>query len=189
VALGAATLDARIGAVCALSALPFQRQRGTGQAAARAGGALRELLRRAVRIETWRRARRGEIAFGGILRRLFRGEGGRSAKIPSSADAARTAGSAADAGTPSPHNLKDSRRDIQAELAGFHGRLFFVHGGLDAEGLSGWSGVFAPFFRTRGTDCRHSVIPDTDHDYHSLEAKLAVIAEVCRFLASRENPG
>jgi hypothetical protein len=172
-ALGAAAADARFGAVAALSALPFQKQRGAGQAAARARGTLGELGRKALRWETWRRLLRGEVAVGRILRRLLGGEGGRSARVAAEGGGER-------------RNLKDSSRDIQAELAGCRARMLFVHGAADAEGLSGWRAVWAPFFESTGLVHRHLEVPGSDHDYHSLAAKRRAIEETCDFLATAD---
>jgi dienelactone hydrolase len=169
VALGAAAGDGRFRAAAALSALPFQKQRGAAQAAARTRGTLGRLLARAASPDAWRRLMRGEIAVGGILRRLLRGEGGRSAQAQADGGARR--------------NLKDSRRDIQAELAGCRGRLLFVHGGADAEGLSGWRGVFAPFLAAAKVEHRHLAIAGADHDYHALAAKRQVLEAVVGFLS------
>jgi dienelactone hydrolase len=170
VALGAAALDARFATVCAMSALPFQKQRGKAQAARRAGSALRELAAKALRPDTWRRLLRGEVAVTRIFRRLLLGEGGKSARASDAKGERR--------------NLKDSSRDIQGELASYAGRLLFVHGGADAEGLSGWRDVFAPFLSERGIAHRHEEIPGADHDYHSLAAKRRAIGLAAEFLAS-----
>jgi len=172
VALGAAAGDGRFRSAAALSALPFQKQRTGGQAAARGKSTLRELAAKAVRAETWKRLARGEVSLSSILGRLLRGEGGRSARAGQSG-----------AGQP-PRNLKDSQRDIQAELAGFRGRLLFVHGGADAEGLSGWRGVFRPFLVEKRVEHSHLVIPGADHDYHDLAAKQLVIDAVLRAVST-----
>jgi len=169
VALGAVAGDGRFRAAAALSALPFQKQRGALQAAARTRGALRGLLAKALSLDTWRRLLRGEIAVRGILRRLSRGEGGRSAQAQADGGAKR--------------NLKDSRRDIQAELAGCRARLLFIHGGADAEGLSGWREVFAPFLAAAKVGHRHLVVAGADHDYHALAAKRQVLDAVVGFLS------
>jgi len=169
VALGAATVEPRLGAVCALSTLPFQKQRRESQRAARAKATLRELVLTAFRPATWRRLLRGEVALGRILRRLFLGEGGRSARVRK-----------ADGGQ---RNLKDSERDIQAELAGYRGRLLFVYGAADAEGLSGWRGVLEPFLTRSGVDHRQVEVPGANHDYHGLAAKRRAIDAAVEFLA------
>ncbi len=216
VALGAACGDERFAAVAALSALPFQKQRGARQAAARTGGALRELAGKAFSLETWRRVLRGEVAVGRILRRLLGGEGGRSGKVavrspspevagrgktvtvPNGASLRPTNGKPQnieyrsqnhEGGGPAPlqaRNLKDSSRDIQAELAGYKGRLLFVHGAADAEGLSGWSDVFEPFLMKSEADYRHLAVPGADHDYHDLAGKRAAIGAVVDFLNNRD---
>lgn len=171
VALGAATLDARFGRVAALSALPFQKQRRRAEGAKRAGSTLRELLHKGLRLDTYRRLFRGEVSVGRILRRLALGEGGRSARA---ADAARPG---------ERRNLKDSKRDIQAELAVFSGRLFFAYGAADAEGLSGWRGVLGPFLAAHRIDHLQMEVPGADHDFHSLGAKRQVIEAAADFLA------
>jgi uncharacterized protein len=165
VALGAAARDSRFRAVCALSALPFQKQRRKAQGATRARSTLRELLLKAFRAETYRRLFRGEIALGRIAGRLLRGEGGKSARAGESK-----------------RNLKESRRDIQSELAGYQGRLLFVYGAADAEGLSGWRGVLGPFLEQHGVKHRQTEIPGADHDYHGLSAKQRAISAAVEFL-------
>ncbi|HOX08814.1 MAG TPA: alpha/beta hydrolase, partial [Planctomycetota bacterium] len=194
VALGAACGEARFTAVAALSALPFQKQRGAGQAVARTGTAARELGAKALSFDTWRRLFRGEVAVGRILRRLLGGEGGKSAKVlrPQDGDCRLqaqpgTAGSRYPASSPPPQtrNLKDSARDIQAELAGCKARLLFIHGGADAEGQSGWTQVFEPFLMSSGADYRHETIAGADHDYHDWTAKRQAIGSVVAFLGDR----
>jgi len=171
VALGAATRDRRFRAVCSLSALPFQKQRGKAQGATRARGTLRELFLKALRPDTYRRLLRGEVAAGRILRRLLLGEGGRSARagMPDGKGEAR--------------NLKDSRRDIQSELAEFPGELLFIYGSADAEGLSGWRNVLEPFMRENRRNYRQLEIPGADHDYHGLAVKERAAREAVEFLA------
>jgi dienelactone hydrolase len=171
VALGAATHEDRFASVCALSALPFQKQRGKAQAATRTRSTLRELLLKALRPETYRRLFRGEIAVGRILRRLVLGEGGKSARAGGGKRGR------------APRNLKDSRRDIQSELAGYGGRLLFVYGAADAEGLSGWREVLEPFLRENGVEHRQMEIAGADHDYHGLGVKRKAIAAAVEFLA------
>jgi len=173
VALGAAARDARFGRVAALSALPFQQQRRGAEGARRARSTLRELLHKALRLDTYRRLFRGEVAAGRIFRRLVLGEGGRSARAGNGSGARR--------------NLKDSGRDIQAELAGFKGRLLFVYGAADAEGLSGWRGVLGPFLAEHGVEHSQVEVPGADHDFHSLGAKRQVIEAAAGFLAGRAS--
>jgi len=170
-ALGAAAADPRFSAVAALSALPFQKQRRVGQAAARGRSTLRELLAKSFRPETWRRWARGEIAVGRIFRRLVLGEGGVSARTQNNSGPDRRA-----------RNLKDSRRDIQAELAGYRGRLLFVYGGADAEGLSGWRDVLGPALAAGNVRHHQMAIIGADHDYHGREAKRRAIDETITFL-------
>ena len=79
-------------------------------------------------------------------------------------------------------NLKDSKRDIQAELAAFSGRALFVHGAADAEGLSGWREVLGPFLAANRVDHLQVEVPGADHDYHSLSAKRRVIGAAADFL-------
>jgi alpha/beta superfamily hydrolase len=182
VALGAACGDGRFAAVAALSALPFQKQRGAGQAAARTGGTLRDLSAKAFSLETWRRFWRGEVAVGRILRRLLGGEGGKSAKAPSG-DMDRKPADRSVSPEAQTRNLKDSARDIQAELAGCKARLLFIHGGADAEGLSGWAKVFEPFLKAAKAEHRHLAIAGADHDYHDLAAKRQAIEATVAFLS------
>ncbi len=171
VALGAATNDQRFRAVCSLSALPFQKQRGTAQGARRARSALLELCLKALRLDTYRRLLRGEIAIGRIARRLLLGEGGESARAGKSEQQGEA------------RNLKDSRRDIQSELGSYAGALLFIYGSADAEGLSGWRSVLEPFLKKSGRQYRQLEIPGADHDYHGLGVKERAVREAVEFLA------
>jgi pimeloyl-ACP methyl ester carboxylesterase len=182
VALGCATLDKSFAAVVALSALPFQRQRAAAQNKTRTGRTLRELLLKALRLDTYWRLFRGEIAIGKILRRLREGEGGSAARVAS--------GSASNSGSnsgDSQRNLKDSARDIQAQLADYQGQLLFLYGESDVEGLNGWRSVLEPFFSSSNLAVRQSIIPGADHDYHHLGAKLLAIEELADFLQTLKS--
>jgi hypothetical protein len=118
---------------------------------------------------------------------LLGGEGGKSAKVSPgtvTGSPARSAGSGDCPQTGQMRNLKDSSRDIQAELSGYQGRLLFIHGGADAEGLSGWAKVFEPFLKAAKAEHRHLAIAGADHDYHDLAAKRQAIEAAVAFLAA-----
>ncbi len=173
VALGCATLDKSFAAVAALSALPFQRQRAAAQNKTRTRRILWELLLKVLRLDTYRRLFRGEIAIGKILRRLREGEGGRAARVVSGVEG----NSGVDQ-----RNLKDSARDIQAQLADFEGQLLFLYGESDIEGLNGWRSVLEPFFSSRQLSFRQIIISGVDHDYHHLGAKQLAMEATADFL-------
>lgn len=172
VALGAASADERFKAVAALSTLPFQKQRRRGQSVRRRRSTLRELFLKALRWDTYRRLLRGEVSVGRILRRLMRGEGGLSARVENASDRTR------------PRNLKASRRDIQKDLAAFRGRLFFVYGAADAEGVSGWEEVLRPSLVESGVEHLQVEVAGADHDYHGWGARRQAIDATVRFLSA-----
>jgi hypothetical protein len=125
---------------------------------------------KAFRFDTYRRLLRGEVAVFRIFRRLMLGEGGISARAVNGSHNRRK------------RNLKESKRDIQRELGDYNGRLCFIYGAADAEGISGWRSVLEPFLRAKGVSYRQAEIKGADHDFHGLAVKGQAIAAVIDFL-------
>jgi hypothetical protein len=102
-----------------------------------------------------------------VLGNLFRGGGGKSPET-----GARPGGG---------RDLKDSRRDVMAALADYTGRLLFVWGGSDDEGV-GARRHFEGFSRARSLDARFEVIAGSNHNFYSLAWERHLFDLVTQFV-------
>lgn len=158
VCLGAATLDKAVKAVAAWSALPFQKQAGAKQAAARRKGNLAAYARKLLRPSTWLKIVRGRVHYGMVGKAL------------KGSDAAESGG----------RNLKDSERDILAELADYPGKLFFVHGDKDAEGMAGRE-HFQEFCKENNLQAGFYLVEGANHSFYSLKWEDDIVERTIRF--------
>jgi len=165
VALGAATIDKSISRVVAWSALPFQKQAGREQRTARRRAHALAYLRKAFRPETWRKLLAGRVHFE-LVRRALKG----------------------DAPVQGARNLKDSSRDILAELADYPGRILFIHGSKDAEGMVGRD-HFTAFCAERGVAAEFHLIEGANHSFYSLHWEQELLDRTIAFLAGAHNGG
>jgi dienelactone hydrolase len=159
VALGAATLDHTVRSVVAWSALPFQKQVTQEVRSARRRGNLAQYVRKLFRPETWKKVLTGRVRYDLVGKAL----------------------SGRDAAPPEQPNLKDSSRDILADLGRYPGRILFVHGSKDPEGMVGRD-HFMAFCRKKGVNARFHLIEGANHSFYSLAWEEEVIAESLRFL-------
>lgn len=166
VALGAAAHFGSFDRVAALSALPFQSHKSAMQEFRRTGGMLARTFRKALRPATWAKLLMGRVRVLRVLRTLFGGEGGR----------VRTPGGAT-------RNLKDSSRDLMGELARYRGRVLFVWGGSDPEGM-GAKAHFEDFARASSLDAEFRVIEGSGHNFHSLRWEAEAVSLVADFLGA-----
>lgn len=164
VALGAAAHFGMFDRVVALSALPFQSHKPLAQELRRTGGMLSRMLRKAAHPSTWFRLLTGKVRISKVLKTLFGGEGGK-VRTP-------------DGGT---RNLKDSRYDLMAELARYRGRILFVWGSADPEGM-GAKVHFEDFVRAHSLDAEFRVIEGASHNFHSLAWEAEALALSAGFL-------
>ena len=158
VALGAATLESDVPAVVAWSALPFQKQ-AEGQASVRRKANLAAYARKLLRPATWAKLLTGRVRFDLVGKAL-------------KADGAATADG---------RNLKDSSRDILADLATYRGRILFVHGDRDAEGMAGRK-HFMDFCGENGVDAEFHLVEGANHSFYSLAWEAEIAGRSIRFL-------
>lgn len=161
VAIGAATLDHAISSVVAWSALTFQKQVTGRQRAASRRGALLTYLRKLFQLETWRKILTGRVNYR-LVRRAVKGDG------PAKGE----------------RNLKDSSRDILAELASYPGRILFIHGSKDAEGMVGRE-HFQEFFAGAEARAEFHLIEGANHSFYSLAWEREIVDRSIAFLSGR----
>ena len=159
VAIGAATLEPEVARVVAWSALPFQRQATARQRRARRRAGLLAYVRKAFRLETWKKVLRGRVHYD-LVRKAVRG---------------------GDSSTHAGRNLKDSSRDVLRELADYRGRLFFVHGSKDGEGMVARE-HFMAFCRQNGVRADFHLVEGANHSYYSLAWEQEIVDRTVAFL-------
>ncbi len=159
VAIGAATLMPEVKDLVLWSVMTFQSQKQRADAMRRTGHFALGYAAKLFRAETWRKLFEGEINFKMIWRVLFGG------------DSAEKEG----------RNLKDSRRDIMAEFAGYRGRALFIHGDRDPE-APGAREVFQQFCPAHSIPAEFMVIEGSNHNFHSLRWMDDVIARSIAWL-------
>ncbi len=167
VALGAASRCAHVGDVVCWSLLPFMEHKTQAvcQGTPR-GKLLSELVRKALRPETWMKLLRGEANVRGAMKTL----------------AADKEGDAEE------RRRKTSARDILADLREFDGALHLLYGSADPEAVG--SRAFFEEWR-----CRHhisgatQVIHGAPHNFYTAQWTQQVIAQTVEWLvpASVQN--
>jgi len=167
VALAAAAHEGAFDKVAALSILPYQSHKSAMQGLRRTGGMFRKAFAKALNPVTWWRLVTGRVRVFRVLKALFGGEGG---KVKDASGRTR--------------NLKDSSRDIMGSLAKHKGKLLFVWGGADAEGM-GAKAHFEEFAREHDLDARFEVIEGANHNYYSLEWEREAIELASGFAAGQ----
>jgi len=165
VALAAAAHEGAFDKVAAFSAFPYQSHKSAMQELRRTGGMFRKVFAKALNPITWWRLVTGRVRVFRVLKTLFGGEGG---KVKDASGETR--------------NLKDSSRDIMGSLAKYKGKLLFVWGGADAEGM-GAKAHFEEFARAHDLDARFEVIEGANHNYYSLEWEREAIKLAAGFTA------
>ena len=164
VALAAAALEGTYQGVAALSVLPYQSHRSAMQSVTRSAGLLGQLFGKMLKPWNWWRLLVGEASVLRVLKTLFGGEGG---KVKTAGDVER--------------NLKDSRRDIMGSLAGYSGRILFMFGGADREGM-GARAHFGEFAEANRLDARFVVIEGSNHNFYSLRWEREAMDAVLEFV-------
>jgi acetyl esterase/lipase len=163
VAIGAATVRRDVDAVVAWSTLPFQTHRGAAADVRRTGGVLRRYAGKLLEAESWRKLIHGRLQWRLILRGLFghfrrrEGPGGR--------------------------NLKDSRRDIMAEFAGWTGTILFLSGGGDPEAKAARA-HYEAFCAEQGIRADFGEVAGANHNFSSLAWKAEALERTIGWLAS-----
>ena len=165
VAIGAATLDPDALRELALwSALPFQPEQRARQRLRRARAQLGRYARKVLRPGTWARLLKGDVDLGGVGRSIA-GDG-----------APRAAGP----------NLKDSARNLMAGLRVYRGRMLFVTGTKDAEGMEGHA-LFTRACRVNGLDAAFHLVDGATHSFYAPAHTDAVISQTIGWLEGRSE--
>lgn len=160
VALGVAPLLSANSKVVAISTFPFQRSRSKEMDKRRRWKNLKNYAAKAFSPSTWARLLRGEINVDRVKKNL----------------------NASDAKVAGARNLKDSARDIEAELSKWKGKALFVWGGGDEE---------APPSRTHfeklhadgmGERCEFVTVPGANHNFYGQAWREELFARVLAFL-------
>lgn len=161
VALGAAAQIAFAGDVVCWSLLPFMehKQQAAKQGTAR-GKLLQQFLRKLLRPETWRKLLRGEANVKGAVQVLARDKEGDAEE----------------------RRRKTSRRDILADLRGFHGRLHLLYGSSDPE-AAGSRAFFEDWRRREGISGDTRVISGAPHNFYTAQWTAEVISQTVEWLA------
>lgn len=164
VAIGAATLRSDVDLLLLWSTLPFQpeQQKMIAIKLKRTGSFAGEYFRKLFRLETWKKLVRGAINFGMIRRVLF----GHIA--------------APDVGG---RNLKDSARDIMADLVRYKGKALFLYGGADPEAGEARK-LFEQFGVEKGLPFEFHVVEGANHNYSSVEWEKEAVDRSMAFLAA-----
>ena len=80
-------------------------------------------------------------------------------------------------------NLKDSSRDILAELADYPGRILFIHGSKDPEGMVGRE-HFMAFSLGRRLSHEFHLVEGANHSFYSLAWEQEILEMTLTFLTA-----
>ncbi|MCZ7643961.1 MAG: alpha/beta fold hydrolase [Planctomycetota bacterium] len=161
VALGLAALKPEeVGAVVALSVLPFQPSRGAVFERRRRWKNLRNYFWKALKPDTWLRLLRGELNLGRIRKNVS------GAERPGAGE----------------RNLKDSARDIEAELEAWKGRALFIWGGQDAEAAPAREHFEKLHGRGVAAEAAFEVVQGANHNYYGKAWRERLAARIKGFL-------
>jgi alpha/beta superfamily hydrolase len=166
VALAAAAHGGAYDRVAALSVLPFQSHKSAMQSFRRTGGMFTKVLGKALRLSTWKRLFTGEVRFLRVFKTLFGGEGG---TVKTREGQTR--------------NLKDSARDLMGAIADYTGRLLFVWGSADPEGV-GARTHFETFCRDNGLHATFATVEGSNHSFYALHWEQELFDTLLEFTAS-----
>lgn len=162
VSIGAATLEPGVDELVLWSILPFQPEAKASQRWRRIRFYLGEYLRKATRLETWKRVFKGEVSVKGAGRAMV-------------GDSKPAAGG---------RNLKDSARDLMAAFGRFKGRVIFITGTKDPEGMGGYE-LFRGFCRRKGIAAEFHLVEGATHSYYSTAHKEEVIRLTLGWLGAK----
>ncbi len=154
VAIGAATLMPEIDRLICWSVLPFQTHKSTKDDIKKTGSNAASYVKKAFKLETWKKLVGGRINFSLVRRVLF--------------------GHYAAPKDEKGENPKDSKRDIVAAFESYKGRVLFVYGGADPE-AAGAQQMYEPFCQEHGLDAEFHVIEGANHSFYSTEWKEQVV--------------
>lgn len=160
VALGATPLLSQTDRIVCWSLLPFMEHKAaaTRQGTPR-GMLIRQLLRKALRPETWRKLWRGEANVRGAVNVLAKDKEGDTEE----------------------RRRKTSQRDILGELRGFTGRLHLLYGSRDPE-AEGSRTFFTRWCQQHRIPVETHVIEGAPHNFYTMQWTEAVITQTVDWL-------
>lgn len=162
VALGAASLLPDVDHVVCWSLLPFMEHKTQ---AARQGtprkALLRQMLRKALRPETWAKLLRGEANVRGAVQVIAKDKEGDDGE----------------------KRRKTSARNILADLEGFSGRLHLLYGSRDPE-AAGSQAFFTAWCRDHHIPVDTSVISGAPHNFYTAKWTEAVVEQTVQWLTA-----
>lgn len=160
VAIGAASQRSDVGRVVCWSLLPFMEHKA--QAAGRGKTRIdkaRQLLRKLLQPDTWRKILRGEANVRGAARMLAKDkEGGAEER-----------------------QRKTSSRDILADFASFTGNLHLLYGSRDPE-AAGSQAFFTDWCRRRKIAVDVHVIAGAPHNFYTVQWTNEVVARTVEWI-------
>ena len=160
VVLGGASLDKSFDGLVLWSTPLFAPQKPKGDRARRRAFFIADYAKKLFRRETWAKLVRGRIDFRGVARTVKGHE------------------------APEGRNLKDSCRDVMAELAGFHGPALFIYGSRDDEAI-GAPETYAAFCEEHAIPATFHTVDGANHSYYSVEWERDVIETTLDWLQAR----
>lgn len=170
VALGAAVTANCFADVFAISMLPYQSHKPISQERRRKMSLLRTIFRKALSPKTWWRLITLQVQLGRVAGNVLGGEADTTKK--GNGDKTR--------------NLKDSKHDIMNKLTKFKGRIKFIWGGKDDEGL-GAKIHFEDFAKEHKLQTEFSVIEGANHNFYSKKWEDDLIAQAIEFFTNTKS--
>lgn len=144
----------------AISTFPFQRSRSKDMDKRRRWKNLKNYASKAFSPSTWARLLRGEINVDRVKKNL----------------------NASDAKVAGARNLKDSARDIEAELTRWKGRALFVWGGGDEEAPPSRMHFEKLHADGMGEHCEFVTITGANHNFYGQAWREELFARILEFL-------
>lgn len=162
VALGVASVTPDVGHVVCWSILPFMEHKAqaTRQGTPRLQ-LLRQMLRKLVQPESWRKLLRGEANVRGAVQVLAKDKEGDADE----------------------RKRKTSRRDILADLARFPGAVHLIYGSRDPES-AGSRAFFTDWCRRHRIPCDVQVIDGAPHNFYTAQWTRLVVEHTTAWLRS-----
>ena len=159
VVLGAASLDKSLDGLILWSTPLFAPQKPKTDRSRRRAVLVGEYAGKLFRRETWLKLFSGKLDFRGVATTIK--------------------------GRPKPkeRDPKDSRRDVMADLIGYHGPALFIYGSRDDEAI-GAPEYYAAFCKEQGIDAGFHTVDGANHSYYSVAWEREVIDKTGEWLRS-----
>ena len=160
VALGAASLLADVDHVVCWSLLPFMEHKTqASKQGTHRGQLLRQLLRKALRAETWKKLLRGEANVRGAVQVVAKDKEGDEGE----------------------RKRKTSARNILRELESYRGRLHLLYGSRDPE-AAGSQAFFEAWCRDHRIPTDVTIIPGAPHNYYTALWTRQVVEQTVQWI-------